>query len=106
MTRQTRNWLIALLLIYSVPVFVVAGLVAFLVLRPLPPLPTPPNPNGYDDLLSAAKLVSTNTAGYAKLSVYQLRPVVEANAGALALARDGLRCAGGVFKRRPAGCEP
>ena len=25
MTRQTRNWLIALLVIYSVPVFVVGG---------------------------------------------------------------------------------
>jgi hypothetical protein len=90
MTRQTRNWLIALLLIYSVPVFVVGGLVAFLVLRPLPPLPHLPNPNGYDDLLNAAKLVSTNTAGYAKMSVYQLRPLVVGNAGALSLARDGL----------------
>jgi hypothetical protein len=90
MTRQTRNWLIALLLIYSVPVFVVGGLVAFLVLRPLPPLPHLPNPNGYDDLLNAAKLVSTNTAGYAKMSVYQLRPLVVGNAGALSLARDGM----------------
>ena len=90
MTRQTRNWLMALLLIYSVPVFVVGGLVAFLALRPLPPLPTLPNPNGYDDLLSAAKLVSTNTAGYAKMSVYQLRPLVDGNIGALSLARDGL----------------
>jgi hypothetical protein len=90
MTKQTRNWLIALLVIYSAPVFVVVGLVAFLVLRPLPPLPILPNPNGYDDLLSAAKLVSTNTAGYAKLSVFQLRPLVQVNAGALSLARDGL----------------
>jgi hypothetical protein len=95
MTRQTRNWLIALLVIYSVPVFVVVGLVTFLVLRPLPPLPTLPNPNGYDDLLNAAKLVSTNTAGYAKLALFQLQPLVQANAGALSLARDGLdmRCA-------------
>lgn len=90
MTKQTRNWLIALLLIYSVPVFVVGGLVAFLVFRPLPPIPTLPNPNGYDDLLSAAKLVFTNTGGYAKMSVFQLRPLVEGNAGALSLARDGL----------------
>jgi hypothetical protein len=90
MTRQTRNWLLALLVVYSVPVFVVAGLVAFLVLRPLPPLPVLPNPNGYDDLLSAAKLVSTNTAGYAKLNVYLLRPLVQNNAEALSLARDGL----------------
>ena len=90
MTKQTRNWLIALLVIYGVPVFVVGGLVAFLVLRPLPPLPVLPNPNGYDDFLSAAKLVSTNTAGYAKMSMDQLRPLVQVNAGALALARDGL----------------
>jgi hypothetical protein len=90
MTRQTRNWLIALLVIYSVPVFIVGGLVAFLVFRPLPPLPILPNPNGYDDLLNAAKLVSTNTTGYAKMSVYQLRPLVDGNRGALSLARDGL----------------
>jgi hypothetical protein len=90
MTRQTRNWLIAFLLIYSVPVFVVGGLVAFLVLRPLPPIPHLPNPNGYDDLVNAAKLVSTNSAGYAKMSVYQLRPLVVDNAKALSLARDGL----------------
>ncbi len=90
MTRQTRNWLIALLVIYSVPVFVVGGIIAFLALRPLPPPPTLPNPNGYDDLLNAAKLVSTNTAGYARMSVYELRPLVQADAGALALARDGL----------------
>jgi len=90
MTRQTRKWLIALLVIYSVPVFVVGGLVAFLVLRPVPPLPTLPNPNGYDDLLAAAKLASTNTGGYARMTVFQLRPVVEANADALSHARDGL----------------
>jgi hypothetical protein len=90
MTRQTRNWLIALLVIYSTPVFIVGGILAYLVLRPLPPLPILPNPNGYDDLLAAAKLVSTNTAGYAKMSVYQLRPLVQDNAGALSLARDGL----------------
>ena len=90
MTRQTRNWLIALLVIYITPVFVVGGIVAFLALRPLPPLPRLPNPNGYDDLLNAAKLVSTNTAGYAKMSVYQLRPLVLGNAGSLSRARDGL----------------
>lgn len=90
MTRQTRNWLIALLVIYITPVFVVGGLVAFLVFRPLPPIPHLPNPNGYDDLLNAAKLVSTNTAGHAKMTVYQLRLLAQANAGALALARDGL----------------
>jgi hypothetical protein len=68
----------------------VGGLVTFLALRPLPPLPILPNPNGYGDLLNAAKLVSTNTAGYAKMSVEQLRPLVAENAGALTLAREGL----------------
>ena len=90
MTRLTRNWLIGLLLFYSVPVLIVVGLVAFLVFRPLPPLPSLPNPNGYDDLVKAAKVVTTNTAGYAKLSEYQLRSLVVGNAGALSLARDGL----------------
>ena len=90
MTRLTRNWLIGLLLFYSVPVVVVGGLLAFMVFRPLPPVPTLPNPNGYDDLVKAGKMVSTNTAGYVKMSVYQLRPVVEGNFEALSLARDGL----------------
>lgn len=90
MTKQTRNWLIALLAIYSLPVFVVGGIVAFLVLRPLPPAPRLPNPNAYDDLVKAGGLVSTNTANYAKLDVYQLRPLVAQNLAALSAARDVL----------------
>jgi hypothetical protein len=90
MTRQTRNWLIALLVIYSVPVFVVGGIIAFLALRPLPPLVPPPNPNAYDDLVKAGQMVSTNTGNYAKLGAPQLRTLAATNAAALSLARDAL----------------
>jgi hypothetical protein len=90
MTRQTRNWLIALLVIYSTPVFVVVGIVAFLALRPLPPLAPLPDPNAYDDLVKAGQLVSAVTVNYAKLGVPQLRAVVATNAAALALARDAI----------------
>jgi hypothetical protein len=90
MTRQTRNWLIALLVIYCTPLFVVGGIVAFLAVRPLPPLVSLPNPNAYDDLVKAGQMVSTNTGNYAKLGVAQLRPLVATNAEALSLARDAL----------------
>jgi hypothetical protein len=90
MTRQTRNWLIALLVIYCTPLFVVGGIIAFLALRPLPPLVPLPNPNGYDDLVRAGQMVSTNTGNYAKLGAPQLRALVATNAVALAFARDAL----------------
>jgi len=90
MTRQTRNWLIALLVIYCTPIFVVGGIVAFLVLRPLPPLVSLPNPNAYDDLVKAGQMVSTNTANYAKMGVTPLRALVATNAEALSVARDAL----------------
>jgi hypothetical protein len=90
MTRRTRNWLIALLAIYCIPVIIVGGIVAFMALRPLPPLVPLPNPNAYDDLAKAGRLVSSQTRDYAKLNVNQLRPIVESNAPALSLARDFL----------------
>ena len=90
MTRQTRNWLIALLVIYCTPVFVVGGIVAFLALRPLPPLVPLPSPNAYDDLVKAGQMVSTNSGNYAKLGTPQLRTLAATNAEALALARDAL----------------
>ncbi len=90
MTKRTRNWLIALLAIYCTPVFIAGGIVAYLVLRPLPPAPRLPNPNAYDDLVKASGLVATNTAGYTKMTVYELRPLVAQNAAALDAARDVL----------------
>lgn len=90
MTRQTRNWLIALLVIYSTPVLVVGGIVALLALRPLPPLVPLPNPNAYDDLVKAGQMLPANTGNYAKIGVPQLRVLVATNAAALLLARDAL----------------
>lgn len=90
MTRQTRNWLVALLVIYCTPAFVLGGIVAYLVLRPAPHLPRLPNPNAYDELVKAGGVVSTNTGNYAKLTAEPLRTVVAQNAAALSSARDVL----------------
>lgn len=90
MTKKTRNVLLLLLAIFSVPVFLVLGIVVFLALRPLPRLVPLPNPNAYDDLVKAGGGVALGTRNYAKLNVYQLRPLVQSNLTALAQARDAL----------------
>jgi hypothetical protein len=89
MTKQTRKVLLVLLAIYCVPVFLV-GTIAYLALRPLPPLVPLPNPNAYDDLVKAGGLVATNNRNYARMTADQLRPFVAQNAKAVALAREAL----------------
>ncbi len=90
MTKRTRNVLLLLLAVFCLPFLILAVIVAFLVLRPLPPLTPLPNPHAYNDLVKAGGMVSTNTVNFAKLSVYQLRPLVDENAAALSQARDAL----------------
>jgi hypothetical protein len=90
MSKKTLKVLLVLLGIYSIPVFLSIGFVTYLILRPLPPLAPLPNPNAYDDLVKAGGLVATNTKTYLKMTVYQLRPVVQQNMDALSQARDVL----------------
>jgi len=49
-----------------------------------------PSPNGYDDLLKAAKLLSRDTFGLRDLSDAELRKIVEQNRAALELVRSAL----------------
>lgn len=88
MMKQTRNRLIAIFTL-AFPFVLFLGFLVFMA-EPLPP-PTPmPNPNGYDDLVKAGEMVSTNTWDYDKANLEQLRETSAANAAALALARAGL----------------
>src|SRR6266540_4199140 len=54
---------------------------------PLPPLP---NPNGYDDLVKAQKLMVGNPADFKHGSMEDLRKLVAVNAELLKLVRVGL----------------
>ncbi len=56
-----------------------------------PPIDGPlPQPNGYDDLVAAGKLLSTSTADWEDFNNERLRGVLAENQPALTLARQGL----------------
>lgn len=59
-------------------------------LRPTGTLPSLPNPNGYDDLVKAGKLIHGNLNDFKTLDIDALRGLVEANGEALRLLRVGL----------------
>jgi hypothetical protein len=90
MTKKTRNWLILFLSIPAVTILAVVGLLVFLELQPLPPVQPLPNPNGYDDVVKAGKMVTSNVGNYYEMNEAQLRETVSANAEALSLARISL----------------
>ena len=90
MTKKTQNWLIVLLSIPAAVVIAIVGLLIFLELQPLPPIQPLPNPNGYDDLVKAGEMASTNSWNYMEMNETQLRETVAANVEALSLARAGL----------------
>jgi hypothetical protein len=80
-----------LLLLMLIPVAIGIGLLIDYKLQPVPLIPPLPNPNGYDDLVKAGKLVSTNSIkDWEGTNVVQLRELVSTNAKALSLARIGL----------------
>jgi hypothetical protein len=88
MTKKTRNWLLALFIL-ALPFVLFFGFLAFME-EPLPPAAPLPNPNGYDDLVKAGEMVSTNSWNYDSANLEQLRETTAANTEALALARAGL----------------
>lgn len=93
MTLKTRNRLIVLFIL-AFPFIVLFGFLISQIAGPLPPIPPLPNPNGYDDLVKAGKMVAVNakvnTTFYGDMGEAQLQEVVSTNAAALALARAGL----------------
>jgi hypothetical protein len=58
--------------------------------EPLPLIKSLPNPNGYDDLVKAATMVSGDNLNFNSKNLTQLHDMTVANAQALALARIGL----------------
>ena len=86
MTHQTRNRLFALFIL-AFPILVLFWFIVSESVAPLPPVQPLPNPNGYDVLIKAGQMVSTNSWNYASASLEQLRETAAANANALALAR-------------------
>src|ERR1700722_12077916 len=93
MTTKNRNRLI-MLFILAFPFIVLFGFLASQIISPLPQIQPLPNPNGYDDLVKAGKMVvvnaTINTTFYSDMGEAQLQEVVSTNADALALARAGL----------------
>ena len=89
MKTQTRNWLIALAVL-ACPFVLFLGFLIFKDLEPLPPLASLPNPNGYDDLVKAGKMLSPGTSDYNGKNAEQLQEIISADATALALGRAGL----------------
>lgn len=57
--------------------------------RPPPKALALPNPNGYDDFVKAAQMLQGDTAAIPQLNATSLRALVEQNAGALQVARQG-----------------
>ena len=88
MTEKTRNWLLVLFIV-AFPFVLFCG---FLILmeEPIPPLAHLPNPNGYDDLVKAGKMLPDAAGDYDKMNQEQLQKAVSANAAAVSLARSGL----------------
>jgi hypothetical protein len=89
MTTPTRNRLITIFILLF-PFILFTGFLVSELSGPLPPLRPLPNPNGYDDLVNAGQMVSSNSWNFEQMTGDQLRETASANAAALSLARTGL----------------
>src|ERR1017187_8644036 len=88
MTKKTRNWLSTLFIV----AFTFVLFSGFLILMEEPPAPLAPlpNPNGYDVLVKAGKMLPDVAGDYDKTNQEQLQKAVSANVAAVSLARSGL----------------
>jgi hypothetical protein len=90
MTVRTRNRLITFSILAG-PFIFLLGLLIFWEAEPLPPAPSLPNPNGYNNLVKAGTMVSNEFGDYDELSTSNLRELVRKNADAFQLAQTGLQ---------------
>ena len=88
MATKTRNWLITLFILAS-PFLLFLGLLVFWDAGTLPPLAPLPNPNGYENLVKAGRVIKS-MAGYDQTNEQQLAELVATNAEALRLLQAGL----------------
>jgi len=86
MPRKTRTLLLALVVIFVLATLTVLSL---LVGRTSPPLPLP-NPNGYDDFLRAAALLTGDVGNASSFDHDRLQALVSTNSESLRLLRLGL----------------
>jgi len=89
MTKKTRNWLLALFIV-AFPFVLFCGFLVFLEEPPAPLAPLP-NPNGYEDLVKAGKMLGAKEDDYYKTNEAVLRKLVAENAEGLSLARKALK---------------
>ncbi len=84
--QKKVKWLFTLIVLANLVIVLVVVLGAF-----EPPQSKPlPNPNGYDVLVRAGKLVNDNTGDYSTMKAEALAALVATNGEALKLARVGL----------------
>ena len=86
MPRKTSTLLLVLAAIFVLAILTVL----FLPMGRTPPRPPLPNPNGYDDFLKAAKLLSGDVGNAPTLDQNGLRALVSTNSESLGLLRLGL----------------
>jgi hypothetical protein len=89
MNTPARNRLITIFILLF-PLALFTGFLVYELSGPLPPLHPLPSPNGYDDLVNAGRMVSSNSWNFEPMTGDQLRETVAANAASLSLARTGL----------------
>jgi hypothetical protein len=91
MTEKKRKWLIIFfVLVPAALILSIAVPLIFQTLQPLPPVPSLPSPNGYEDLVKAGEMMPADSGDFEKMNLAELQKLVAANAGALSLARAGL----------------
>lgn len=89
MTQKKSNRLILILvLVIPTAIFICSIFYNAFHLTAPPPLP---NPNGYDDLIKASKMLSPNVGGYTNRDLSELQMIVSTDSNALQLARAGLQ---------------
>jgi hypothetical protein len=84
-----------LILVLGIPVVIFVWSIFFNAAKP-GPLPVLPNPNGYDDLIKGAKMISPKVDFYSTSNLDELQAIVSTNAEGLKLARAGLQKQCGV----------
>jgi hypothetical protein len=89
MTQQNRNRLL-LVLVLALPTAIFIGSIFYNGLS-VPPPPPLPNPNGYDDLMKAAKMLAPDVRNYTNGNLNELQTIVSEDSNALQLARAGLQ---------------
>jgi hypothetical protein len=89
MTVRTRNRLITFSILAGPFVFFIS-LLLFWDAEPLPPVPTLPNPNGYEDLVKAGQMMSGDFEDFADLNAGDLQKLISTNSEALKLVNLGM----------------